>query len=108
MARVIKRERDKPKATPITLAEAQMRYEQAKARKHTLPADRLIFKRLLAHFGATTRLDKITGDAIALYRNGRLCSPSERRKDAAGTPTPLAAGTVNRELALLRHLLHLA
>ena len=101
-------ERDKPKATPITLAEAQTRYEQAKARKQTLAGDRLIFKRLLAHFGAATRLDKITAEAISLYRDGRLTSPSERRKDAAGTPTPLAAGTVNRELALVRHLLRLA
>jgi len=101
-------EREKPKARPITLAEAQTRYEQAKARKQTLAADRLIFKRLIAHFGGTTRLDRITAEAISLYRDGRLNSPSERRKAAEGTPTLLAAGTVNRELALLRHLLRLA
>ena len=33
---------------------------------------------------------------------------SERRKDGDGKPTPLSAASINRPLALLRHLLRLA
>lgn len=101
-------EKNTPKAKPITLGEAAERYEQAKARKRSLGGDKLILKRLLAHFGEATRLDKITAEAISLYRDGRLSVPSERRKDAEGKPRPLGVATVNRELALLRHLLRLA
>ncbi|MBI2526771.1 MAG: site-specific integrase [Candidatus Rokubacteria bacterium] len=101
-------ERDRPKAKPIALGEAAERYEQAKARKQSLGGDKLILKRLLAHFGRERRLDKITAEAISLYRDGRLSIPSERRKDAEGKRRPLGVATVNRELALLRHLLRLA
>ena len=107
-AREVRPRAREAEAKPITLGAATERYETAKARKRSLAGDLLIIKRLLAHFGKETRLDKITAEAISSYRDGRLSGASERRKNAEGKPTPLAAGTVNRELALLRHLLRLA
>lgn len=37
-----------------------------------------------------------------------MASTSMRRKDSDGKPTPLSAASINRPLALLRHLLRLA
>jgi integrase len=101
-------ERERPKAKPITLGEAAARYEQAKARKRSLHEDRKILKRLLAALGTDTRLDRLTAAVIGQYRDQRLAAGAKNRKDEDGNPRPLSAAAVNRELALLRHLLRLA
>jgi len=96
------------KAKPITLADAAERYEQAKARKRSLAEDKKTLKRLMAHFGRDTKLDKLTADVISQYRDQRFAAGSKNRKGEDGKPRPLTAAAVNRELALLRHLLRLA
>jgi len=101
-------QRDQQKTKPITFADAAERYEQAKARKRSLREDRKTLKRLLAHFGGETKLDKLTADVIGQYRDQRLAAGSKNRKAKDGRPLPLSAAAVNRELALLRHLLRLA
>jgi len=101
-------DREKPKAKPITLGDAAERYEVAKARKRSIREDQRTLKRLLAHFGRETRLDKLTADVISQYRDQRLAAGSKTRKDKDGKPRRLSAAAINRELALLRHLLRLA
>jgi integrase len=58
--------------------------------------------------GAHTRLRDLTAGRIAAYRERRLAATSVRRKDSQGNATPLSAASINRPLALLRHLLRLA
>jgi len=101
-------DREKPKAKPVTFAEAAKRYEDAKARKRSLREDKKTLKRLLAHFGADTKLDRLSADVISQYRDQRFATGSKNRKDKDGKPRALSAAAVNRELALLRHLLRLA
>ncbi len=101
-------DKDQPKAKPITFADAAKRYEQAKARKRSLHEDKKTLKRLLAHFGRETKLDKLTADVISQYRDQRFAAGSRNRKGEDEKPLPLSAAAVNRELALLRHLLRLA
>ncbi|HXJ81989.1 MAG TPA: site-specific integrase [Candidatus Methylomirabilis sp.] len=96
------------RAKPITLADAAARYAQAKARKRTLGEDKKTLKRLMAHFGRETRLDKLTADVVSQYRDQRFAAGSKNRKGEDGKPRPLTAAAVNRELALIRHLLNLA
>jgi integrase len=96
------------KTKPITLADAAVRYEQAKARKRSLREDKRILRRLLAHFGRETKLDKLTANAISRYRDQRFAAGSKSRKGKDGKARPLTAAAVNRELALIRHLLRLA
>jgi len=110
-ARVLNLERVGTPATPssgLTLAQAAERYLAAKARKRSLRGDRLMLEHLMAAFGADTPLAEITAGRISEYKDGRLAATSERRKDAEGKATPLSAASINRPLALLRHLLRLA
>ena len=101
-------DKNQRKAKPITLADAAARYEQAKARKRTVGEDKKTLKRLMAHFGRETKLDKLTADVISQYRDQRFAAGSKNRKGEDGKPRPLTAAAVNRELALIRHLLNLA
>ena len=98
----------KTKATPVTFGEAVERYAVAKADKATLSEDRRILKLLLAHFGEDTKLDRITRAAIVQYRDQRFAAGSRKCNDADGQPRRLTPAAVNRELAVLRHLLRLA
>ncbi len=97
--------KDTTKAKPITLTQAADRYVQAKARKRSLAEDQRMLKHLVARFGAETRLTAITSEVISQYRDERLSQPSTRRGNETGLLSPC---TVNRELALLSHLLRLA
>jgi integrase len=92
----------------MTLAAAFERYFEAKVRKRSLGEDRRIAEHLLAEFGGSTRLRDLTASRIAAYRGRRLAAGSARRKDATGKPAPLSAASINRPLAVLRHLLRLA
>ena len=97
--------KDTPKARPTTLAQAVDRYLQAKARKRSIAEDRRMLKHLVTRFGAQTQLSALTSERISQYRDERLSQPSTRRGNATGLLSPC---TVNRELALLSHLLRLA
>jgi len=99
---------DQPTTNLITFADAAERYAQAKARKRSIREDKKTLKRLLAHFGRETKLDKLTANVISQYRDQRLLAGSQNRKSEDGRPLPLSAAAVTRELALLRHLLRLA
>jgi len=101
-------DREKPKAKPITFGDAAERYEVAKTRKRSLHEDKRMLKRLVAHFGRETKLDKVTAAAIGQYRDQRFAAGCQNGKASVGSPRPLSAAAVNRELALLRHLLRLA
>ena len=98
----------KPKAVGITFGEAAERYLATKARKRSLALDRHWLHHLKAELGAETPLTEITASRIAQYKAKRLAAVTARRKDADGQPARLSAATINRPLALLRHLLRLA
>jgi hypothetical protein len=91
----------------MTVAAAFERYFRVKSRKRSLAEDRRLAEHLKAAFGKDTRVRDLTAGRIAAYRESRLAATSVRRKDAAGNPTPLSAASINRPLALLRHLLRL-
>lgn len=97
-----------PPPPSMTLGEAATRYITAKSRKKSLPEDQRLLKHLKLYFGADTPLTEITAARIAAYRDERLAATSIRRKDANGQARKLSLASVNRPLALLRHLLKLA
>jgi len=86
----------------MTLAEAFERYFKAKARKRSLDEDERIAKHLKAVFGEQTPLVEITASRISAYKASRLAVEKSRRGSV------LSAASINRPLALLRHLLRLA
>jgi len=92
--RTLKVEPPKPKAAGITFSQAVERYLAAKARKRTLTEDERILGHLKKSFGKDTSLAAITASRISEYKSQRL--------------TAVSGATVNRALALLRHLLRLA
>jgi integrase len=60
------------------------------------------------YFGKDTPVAELTSERIARYQAKRKAEASLRRRGPDGNPLPVSAATVNRELALLRHLLVLA
>ncbi len=86
----------------MTLAEAFERYFKAKARKRSLDEDESVAKHLKVKFGEQTPLAEITASRISAYKASRLAVEKSRRGAA------LSAASINRPLALLRHLLRLA
>jgi len=96
------------KAPGLRLAQAAERYLTTKARKRSLREDHRILEHLKSAFGAETSLAEITASRISEYKAGRLAARSQRRRDADKNPTPLSAASINRLLALLRHLLRIA
>src|SRR5438477_11304433 len=97
----------KPEANGLTLAQAAQRYLAVKARKRSLFADRRLLDHLRATFGDKTLLTDITANRVSQYKAERLARDSVSRKDAEGNPLKLSPATINRPLALLRHLLRL-
>jgi integrase len=90
-------------ATPgMTFGEACARYLKAKARKRSLKEDQRIAKHLRAELGEQTPLVEITASRVSQYKAKLLAIQRSRRGG------PLSAASVNRPLALLRHLLPLA
>jgi len=89
-----------PPKTFAVVAEEYLTLKRAKG-KRSIHDDELILTRLKAWFGDATPIVDITAQRIAQYERDRLSKMSARR-------TPLAAATLNRELALVRHMLRLA
>jgi integrase len=96
------------KRQEITLAQAAERYLAEKARKLSLGEDKRLLAHLKSAFGPDTNLSDITAGRISAYKAQRLASVSVRRKDENGQPARLGTASINRPLALLRHLLRLA
>lgn len=92
----------KPEGGGITFGEAAERYLAAKSRKRSLREDTRILKHLTSVFGKDTPLADVTASRISAYKADRLANLSERTK------RQLTAASINRPLALLRHLLRIA
>jgi integrase len=86
----------------FTLGQAAGRYLEMKARKKSIREDRRILEVLKREFGADTALSDLTASRISAYKARRLAAVS--RQSGIG----LSTASVNRPLALLRHLLRLA
>ena len=88
---------------PPTLGQVAQEYldfKRAKG-KRSIAQDEQLFKKLQAGLGADTPLPEITAQQIAQYDRDRLTEISRLGR-------PISPSTVNRELAVLRHLLRLA
>lgn len=86
----------------LTLAQAFEQYFRTKSRKRSLPEDQRLSEHLLLEFGKDTVLTALTASRIAEYKAKRLATTSRQ------TGALLSAASVNRPLALLRHVLRLA
>jgi integrase len=89
-----------PPKTFAGVAEEYLALKRAKG-KRSIHDDELILTRLKTWFGDATPIVDITAQRIAQYERDRLSKMSARG-------TPLAAATLNREVALVRHMLRLA
>ncbi len=98
-------ERDTPPApvAPRTFAEVAQEYLDFKRGKgkRSIREDEKILKKLQARLGAETPLPEISAQRIAQYDRARVSEKSKLGR-------PVTPSTVNRELAVLRHLLRLA
>jgi integrase len=94
----------KPKTAGITFGEATERYLAAKTRKRSLRDDTRILGHLVGYFGKETPLADITASRISAYKGHRL----KTTRKIGDEERPLSIATVNRTLAILRHLLRLA
>jgi integrase len=102
-ARILDRDVPKAPAAGKTLAELGAEYLAQKERtKRSVRNDRMAVARFKADFGADTLLSEITAQRIAEWARHRLATP------AATHGRPLNAASLNRELAILRHMLRLA
>jgi integrase len=101
-------EPEKPKGPGITLDQAVERYLAAKSRKRSVSEDRRILGHLKDYFGKDTPLSEITASSISEYKGRRLLSARKIGEGESAVERPIAGATVNRALALLRHLLRLA
>jgi integrase len=98
----------KPKGAGITFNEAMDRYLAAKTRKRSLSGDIRVLGHLKEYFGKDTVLADITASRISEYKGHRLSTVRKIGEGETAVERPLAGATVNRALALLRHLLRLA
>ena len=105
---LLKIEPEKSKGGGITLEQAVERYLAAKARKRSVSEDKRILGHLNDYFGKETPLAEITASRISEYKGQRLLTCRTVGEGETAIRRPLAGATVNRALALLRHLLRLA
>jgi integrase len=105
---LLKIEPEKAKRPGLTLDQAVDRYLAAKSRKRSLSEDKRILGHLKDYFGKHTPLSEITASSISEYKGRRLSSARKIGEGETAIERPLAGATVNRALALLRHLLRLA
>ena len=101
---LLKIEQPKVAVSSITFAAAVERYLAMKARKRSLTEDARILGHLREYFGNDAPLTDITAARVADYKGFRLSAVRKIGEEKR----PLAGATVNRALALLRHLLRLA
>ena len=106
-ARNVKREDfDGDKIQGITFEKWRPRYLELVKHKKSIERDRRSCTKLAEFFGPML-LSEVTRTKVMEYRNSRLSDPIIRRgKPVKGSR--LKASSVNRELACLKHMLHLA
>jgi integrase len=95
-------------AAAATFGQVAERYLEVKRGKASYQDQKWTLERLLRVLGPDTPIAAITAERVAQYQAKRKGEPSARRRGADGGQVPVSAATVNRELALLRHLLVLA
>jgi len=102
-ARLLARDTPPPAAAPKTFSQVSEEYLAFKRGKgkRSIREDEKILKKLAARLGADTPLPEITAQRIAQYDRARVSEISKLGR-------PVSPSTVNRELAVLRHLLRLA
>ncbi len=102
-ARILERDAPQPPATPKTFGQAAQEYLDFKRGKgkRLIRQDEQIIAKLKARLGADTPIGELTAQRIAQYDRDRVVEKSKLGRLV--TPS-----TVNRELAILRHLLRLA
>ena len=102
-ARILERDTPPAPATPKTLGEVAQDYLDFKRGKgkRSIRQDEQILTKLKARLGAGTLLAGLTAQRIAQYDRDRVVEKSKLGR-------PVTPSTVNRELAILRHLLRLA
>ena len=101
--RLLERDAPPPPAKPKTLAELvteYLDYKRAKG-KRSIGQDEQIGEKLKRGFGAEAPVTEITAQRIAQYDRDRVTQTSRLGR-------PVTPSTVNRELAILRHMLRLA
>jgi integrase len=105
-ARILERDAPPPPPSPVTLTfdAAAKRYLLLKVRKKSLLYDRLYLDRFTQDFGADTPLTAITAGRISEWKEQAMARTVRYR----GTEHRVSAATVNRPLAVLRHLLKIA
>src|SRR5215831_10584566 len=101
-------EPEQQKSPGIALEQAVERYLAAKSRKRSVSEDRRILGHLTNYFGEDTPLAEITSSRISEYKGHRLSTTRKIGEGETAIERPIAGATVNRALALLRHLLRLA
>jgi integrase len=89
-----------PRTTLAQVATEYVDYKRAKG-KRSLASDETFIGRFKVFFGAETPIADITAQQIARYDSDRLTQASRLGR-------PITPSSVNRELACLRHMLHLA
>jgi integrase len=101
-------ERDTPAAlptqaapSPAALAAEYLDFKRAKGKRSLADDETALARRILPWFGGETPVTEITGHRIAQYDRDRSAGLSRLKR-------PVTPATVNRELALIRHMLRLA
>ncbi len=102
-ARILERDAPETPAAPKTLGQVGQEYLDFKRGKgkRSIRQDEQILKKLKARLGPDTPLSEITAQRIAQYDRDRVVEKSKLGR-------PVTPSTINRELAILRHLLRLA
>jgi len=101
-ARVLEGDQAAARAAVMTVGDAVERYLATKSRKRSIKDDERHLAMFKTVFGAATPLTEITTSRISAWKAERLAAVSPLTK------APYAAGSINRPLASLRHLLRLA
>jgi integrase len=84
------------------LADEYLGYKGDQGKRSLKDDERIVRRRLLPAFGATTPVRKLTAAAIAQYEKARMAAT------VTGCARKISAYTVANELSVLRHLLRLA
>jgi integrase len=102
-ARLLERDAPPPPAVPKAFGQISMEYLDYKRGKgkRSIRQDEQILTKLQARLGADTSIVELTSQRVAQYERDRVVEKSKLGRLV--TPS-----TVNRELAILRHLLRLA
>lgn len=82
------------------MAEESLEFKRAKGKRSIREGEKIL-KKLLRGLGSDTSLSDITAQRVAQYDRQRITEISRLGH-------PVTPSTVNRELAVLRHLLRLA